>query len=155
MSGPQPLGKEEDMTVRAILDGKGHDVLTIRPESSLREAVQMLAEHRIGAVVVTDGAGQVVGILSERDVVRVIGKDGPGRLDDPITTVMTAKVITANGTETVPEVMELMTGGRFRHIPVVDHGRLVGIISIGDVVKHRVAEMERESQTMREYIMST
>jgi CBS domain-containing protein len=143
------------MTVRAILDGKGHDVLTIRPESSLREAVQMLAEHRIGAVVVTDGAGQVVGILSERDVVRVIGKDGPGRLDDPITTVMTAKVITANGTETVPEVMELMTGGRFRHIPVVDHGRLVGIISIGDVVKHRVAEMERESQTMREYIMST
>jgi CBS domain-containing protein len=155
MSGPQPLGKEEDMTVRAILDGKGHDVLTIRPESSLREAVQMLAEHRIGAVVVTDAAGQVVGILSERDVVRVIGKDGPGRLDDPITTVMTAKVITANGTETVPEVMELMTGGRFRHIPVVDHGRLVGIISIGDVVKHRVAEMERESQTMREYIMST
>ncbi|MDF2994954.1 MAG: putative signal transduction protein with domain [Xanthobacteraceae bacterium] len=143
------------MTVRAILDGKGHDVLTIRPESSLREAVQMLAEHRIGAVVVTDAAGQVVGILSERDVVRVIGKDGPGRLDDPITTVMTAKVITANGTETVPEVMELMTGGRFRHIPVVDHGRLVGIISIGDVVKHRVAEMERESQTMREYIMST
>ncbi len=72
-----------------------------------------------------------------------------------ISTVMTAKVITCNGTETVPEVMELMTGGRFRHIPVVERGRLVGIISIGDVVKHRVAEMERESQTMREYIMST
>lgn len=143
------------MTVRAILDSKGHDVLTIRPEASLRDAVQMLAEHRIGAVVVTDGAGQVVGILSERDVVRVIGKDGPGRLDDSIATVMTAKVVTSNGTETVPEVMELMTGGRFRHIPVVERGRLVGIISIGDVVKHRVAEMERESQTMREYIMST
>lgn len=143
------------MTVRAILDSKGHDVLTIRPEASLRDAVQMLAEHRIGAVVVTDGSGQVVGILSERDVVRVIGKDGPGRLEDTIATVMTAKVVTANGTETVPEVMELMTGGRFRHIPVVERGRLVGIISIGDVVKHRVAEMERESQTMRDYIMST
>ena len=143
------------MTVRAILDAKGHDVLTIRPDSTLRDAVQQLAEHRIGAVVVTDGVGQVVGILSERDVVRVIGKDGPGRLDDAISTVMTAKVITCNGTETVHEVMELMTGGRFRHIPVVERGRLVGIISIGDVVKHRVAEMERESQTMREYIMST
>ncbi|QJP12473.1 CBS domain-containing protein [Starkeya sp. ORNL1] len=143
------------MTVRAILDSKGHDVLTIRPDSSLRDAVQLLAEHRIGAVVVTDGVGQVAGILSERDVVRVIGKDGPGRLDDAISTVMTAKVITCNGTETVHEVMELMTGGRFRHIPVVERGRLVGIISIGDVVKYRVAEMERESQTMREYIMST
>lgn len=143
------------MTVRAILDTKGHDVLTIRPESRLRDAVQTLAEHRIGAVVVTDAAGQVVGILSERDVVRVIGKDGPGRLDDAVSSVMTAKVITCNGTETVPEIMELMTGGRFRHMPVVEHGRLVGIISIGDVVKHRVAEMERESQTMREYIMST
>lgn len=143
------------MTVRAILDSKGHDVLTIRPDSSLRDAVQLLAEHRIGAVVVTDSVGQVAGILSERDVVRVIGKDGPGRLDDAISTVMTAKVITCNGTETVHEVMELMTGGRFRHIPVVERGRLVGIISIGDVVKYRVAEMERESQTMREYIMST
>jgi CBS domain-containing protein len=143
------------MTVRAILDTKGHDVLTIRPDSSLRDAVQLLAEHRIGAVVVTDSVGQVAGILSERDVVRVIGKDGPGRLDDAISTVMTAKVITCNGTETVHEVMELMTGGRFRHIPVVERGRLVGIISIGDVVKYRVAEMERESQTMREYIMST
>jgi CBS domain-containing protein len=143
------------MTVRAILDSKGHDVLTIRPDSSLRDAVQLLAEHRIGAVVVTDSVGQVAGILSERDVVRVIGKDGPGRLDDAVSTVMTAKVITCNGTETVHEVMELMTGGRFRHIPVVERGRLVGIISIGDVVKYRVAEMERESQTMREYIMST
>lgn len=143
------------MTVRAILDAKGHDVLTIRPDARLRDAAQLLAEHRIGAIVVTDTLGQVVGILSERDVVRVIGKDGPGRLDDPVSQVMTAKVITCNGTETVPEVMEFMTGGRFRHMPVVEHGRLVGIISIGDVVKHRVAEMEHESQTMREYIMST
>lgn len=140
------------MTVRAILDSKGHDVLTIRPDSSLRDAVQLLAEHRIGAVVVTDSVGQVAGILSERDVVRVIGKDGPGRLDDAVSTVMTAKVITCNGTETVHEVMELMTGGRFRHIPVVERGRLVGIISIGDVVKTRIAQVEQEAEQIKAYI---
>lgn len=142
------------MTVRSILDEKGHDVETIRPDASLRQAMEVLAEKRIGAIVVTDAERRVVGILSERDCVRVIGNDGPGRLDDPISTVMTAKVVTADGNETVHQIMEHMTAGRFRHLPVVQGGRLIGIVSIGDVVKHRLAEMERESHAMREYIMS-
>ncbi|QIB35599.1 CBS domain-containing protein [Ancylobacter pratisalsi] len=143
------------MTVRSILDEKGYDVQTISPGSTLREAVEVLAEKRIGAIVVTDADKRVVGILSERDAVRVIGRDGPGRLNDPVSAVMTSKVVTADGNETVHQVMEHMTGGRFRHLPVVQGGKLIGIISIGDVVKHRLAEMERESVAMREYIMST
>lgn len=143
------------MTVRSILNEKGYDVETIRPDASLRQAVEVLADKRIGAIVVTDAERRVVGILSERDCVRVIGKDGPARLDDPISTVMTSKVVTADGNETVHQIMEHMTAGRFRHLPVVQGGKLIGIISIGDVVKHRLAEMERESHAMREYIMST
>lgn len=142
------------MTVRTILDEKGHEVQTIAPEATLREAAAMLATKRIGAIVVTDPECRVVGILSERDVVRVIGVDGPGRLEDAVSTVMTAKVVTCEGSETVHQIMESMTAGRFRHLPVVQEGKLVGIISIGDVVKHRVAEMERESHAMREYIMT-
>ncbi|MBS9476122.1 CBS domain-containing protein [Ancylobacter radicis] len=143
------------MTVRSILDEKGYDVQTIGPDATLREAVEALADKRIGAIVVTDAERRVVGILSERDCVRVIGLDGPGRLDDAVSTVMTSKVVTADGNETVHQVMEHMTAGRFRHLPVVQGGKLLGIISIGDVVKHRLAEMERESHAMREYIMST
>ncbi|MBS7540767.1 CBS domain-containing protein [Ancylobacter lacus] len=143
------------MTVRSIINAKGQDVLTIMPDAPLREAARLLAENRIGAIVVVDGSRRVVGILSERDVVRVVGLDGPERLEDTVDTVMTHKVVTCDGSETVHQVMEKMTAGRFRHIPVVTAGRLVGIISIGDVVKHRVAEMERESHAMREYIMST
>lgn len=143
------------MTVRSILDAKGHDVLTIAPNATLSEATRLLAEHRIGAIVVTDSEGRVIGILSERDVVRVVGRDGPARLDDAVTSVMTHKVVTCDVMDTVTEIMERMTAGRFRHVPVVSGGRLTGIISIGDVVKHRLAEMERESHAMREYIMST
>ncbi|MFT0859869.1 CBS domain-containing protein [Ancylobacter sp. G4_0304] len=143
------------MTVRMILDEKGYDVATIEPTATLREAVELLAEKRIGAIVVTDSERRVIGILSERDIVRVIGLDGPGRLDDAVSSVMTSKVVTADGNETIPQIMEQMTAGRFRHVPVVRAGKLIGIISIGDVVKHRVAEMERESHAMREYIMST
>lgn len=142
------------MTVRTILDEKGFDVQTISPQATLREATELLAEKRIGAIVVTDAERRVVGILSERDVVRVVGMDGPTRFDDPVSSVMTAKVVTCDGNETVHQIMEQMTAGRFRHLPVVQEGKLVGIISIGDVVKHRLAEMERESHAMREYIMS-
>lgn len=142
------------MTVRKILEEKGFDVQTIGPQETLRAATELLADKRIGAIVVTDAERRVVGILSERDVVRVIGLDGPGRLDDPVASVMTSKVVTCDGNETVHQIMEHMTAGRFRHLPVVQDGRLVGIISIGDVVKHRLAEMENESHAMREYIMS-
>ncbi|WP_428030410.1 CBS domain-containing protein [Ancylobacter sp.] len=142
------------MTVRTILDEKGFDVQTIAPEATLREATELLAARRIGAVVVTDEERRVVGILSERDVVRVVGLDGPSRFDDSVASVMTSRVVTCEGHETVQQIMEHMTAGRFRHLPVVQGGRLVGIISIGDVVKHRLAEMERESHAMREYIMT-
>ncbi|HSI39281.1 MAG TPA: CBS domain-containing protein [Xanthobacteraceae bacterium] len=142
------------MTVRAILAAKGGDVMTIAPEVSLGEAVKLLAAHKIGAVVVTDPARHVVGILSERDVVRVIGTEGTDVLDNAVSTIMTRKVVTCSGHETIPEIMERMTAGRFRHVPVVEGGVLVGIISIGDVVKHRLAEMERESHALREYILT-
>lgn len=142
------------MTVRLILQTKGSDVLTTSPEATLGDVVRLLSEKRIGAVVVADAQRRVVGILSERDVVRVIGTEGPGVLDTPVSQTMTHKVITCVPGDTVTSIMEVMTGGRFRHIPVVDEGKLVGIISIGDVVKHRLAEMERESHAMREYIMS-
>lgn len=142
------------MTVRKILEEKGFDVQTIGPQETLRAATELLADKRIGAIVVTDTERRVVGILSERDVVRVIGLDGPGRLDDPVASVMTSRVVTCDGNETVHQIMEHMTAGRFRHLPVVQDGRLAGIISIGDVVKHRLAEMESESHAMREYIMS-
>jgi len=143
------------MTVRLILNEKGYDVQTIGPDATLRQAVAILAEKKIGAIVVTDSELHVIGILSERDAVRVIGVDGPGRLDDTVASVMTSKVVTSDGNETIPEIMEHMTAGRFRHLPVVKGGKLIGIVSIGDVVKHRLAEMERESHAMREYIMST
>ncbi|MDQ0509246.1 CBS domain-containing protein [Ancylobacter amanitiformis] len=143
------------MTVRSILDEKGYDVQTIAPDATLREVMAVLAEKRIGAVVVTDADLHVVGIISERDAVRVIGRDGPARLDDPVHAIMTTKVVTTDGNETVHQVMEHMTAGRFRHLPVVQAGKLIGLISIGDVVKHRLAEMERESTALREYILST
>ena len=142
------------MTVRTILEEKGFDVQTIAPEATLRQATELLAAKRIGAIVVTDPERRVVGILSERDVVRVVGLDGPGRLDDTVSSVMTSRVVTCEGSESVHQIMEHMTAGRFRHLPVVQGGKLVGIISIGDVVKHRLAEMERESHAMREYILS-
>ena len=143
------------MTVRSILDEKGYSVETIDPTASLREAAVLMSQRRIGALVVTDRERRVIGILSERDVVRVIGLEGSERLDDALETVMTTKVVTCDTNETVPQLMEQMTAGRFRHMPVVQGGKLIGLVSIGDVVKHRLAEFERESSAMREYILST
>lgn len=142
------------MTVRMILDEKGYDVETIHRSATLREAAAKLAERRIGALVVTDEERRVAGILSERDIVRTIGLDGIERLDDRVEQAMTTRVVTCDGNETIQQVMEQMTAGRFRHLPVVRNERLIGLISIGDVVKHRLAEMERESSAMRDYILS-
>ncbi|MBN9580142.1 MAG: CBS domain-containing protein [Afipia sp.] len=139
------------MTVRAILDGKGHQVITVSPDSKLSAAVKILSERRIGAVLVMSGQ-RVEGILSERDVVRVLGERGAGVLDEPVRAVMTAKVITCRQTDTVGAIMEVMTTGKFRHLPVVENDRLAGLISIGDVVKWRVAEYEREQEALHDYI---
>jgi CBS domain-containing protein len=140
------------MTVKAILSRKGNDVVTADPTTTLSEVVRILAARRIGAVVVTGADRRIVGILSERDVVRVLGDKGPAALDLPISEVMTRKVTTCSMRDTVAELMERMTEGKFRHVPVLDDGRLAGIVSIGDVVKWRVHEIEDESDALRDYI---
>ncbi|MFG1346736.1 CBS domain-containing protein [Xanthobacter autotrophicus DSM 431] len=142
------------MTVSVILAHKGKDIVTIQPEGTLGAAVASLAEHRIGAIVVVDSHMAVEGIISERDVVRLIGERGVEALAAPLASVMTRSVVTCTPDETIPVIMERMTRGRFRHVPVVSGDKLVGIISIGDVVKFRVEEMERESAQLRDYIMS-
>jgi CBS domain-containing protein len=114
--------------------------------------MKLLAERRIGALVVTGADRRIVGILSERDVVRTLAERGSGVLNEPIADVMTRKVVTCGQSETVCEIMERMTDGKFRHVPVVEQGRLIGIISIGDVVKLRLEEMEKESAALHDYI---
>lgn len=142
------------MTVGIILQRKTSGLVTISPEASLTEAVQSLSQNRIGAIVATGPDGHLEGILSERDVVRILGERGPDVLSQPVSSVMTRAVVTCTADETVPAIMERMTRGRFRHVPVVSGSKLVGIISIGDVVKYRVEEMERESAELRDYIMT-
>jgi CBS domain-containing protein len=140
------------MTVKAILSRKGSDVATIAPTANLSDAVKLLAERRIGALVVTGADNRVAGILSERDIVRALAARGPESLQETVASVMTRKVSTCTEDETVAAIMERMTEGKFRHLPVVEQGRLAGIISIGDVVKLRVEEIEGESNALREYI---
>lgn len=140
------------MTVEHILRTKGRDVVMIEPTRTLAEAAQLLAERKIGAVIVGDVFRPVMGILSERDIVRAVAARGGGALQEPVSQLMTHKVVTCTGQSAITEVMEIMTEGKFRHLPVVEGGRLVGLVSIGDVVKHRVAEIEAETRAMRDYI---
>jgi CBS domain-containing protein len=145
------------MTVKAILSHKGNDVVTIEPTATLCDAVKSLDLHHIGAVVITGADQHILGILSERDIVRTLAHNartaGGCRLcDEPVELVMTREVATCKQSDTVYELMERMTTGKFRHVPVIVDGRLAGIISIGDVVKHRLAEMASESSALREYI---
>jgi CBS domain-containing protein len=140
--------------VKAILAGKGREVVTIEPTASLNAALHLFADRGIGALLVLGADRRIAGIISERDIVRALAAQGAHVLDDPVGQVMTRKVVTCNESETVAGVMERMTEGKFRHVPVVEQGRLVGIVSIGDVVKHRLHEMERESAAMRDYIQT-
>ncbi len=140
------------MLVKNILAEKGSDVVTIEPGRSLAEAVSLLAERKIGAVVVTKGGGRIAGILSERDIVRMLGSEGASVLGKPLSSAMTSKVKVCHEDNSINEVMEIMTAGRFRHLPVERDGKLVGIISIGDVVKKRIEEAEHEAQEIRNYI---
>src|SRR5581483_10297300 len=142
------------MTVSIILAGKGRDVVTIEPNATLADAVKLLAEKRIGAVVILGADRRVVGILSERDIVRAVAENGRDALDGPVSAAMTRKVSTCHERETISTIMERMTIGKFRHVPVIDRDRLVGIVSIGDVVKHRLGEVERDSAAMRDYILT-
>ena len=142
------------MTVSIILAGKGREGVTIEPTASLAAAVALLAEKRIGAVLILGADRRITGILSERDIVRALAERGAAALDEQVSSAMTRRVSTCHDNETVATIMERMTAGKFRHVPVVDQGRLVGIVSIGDVVKHRLHEMERDSAAMRDYILT-
>ena len=140
------------MRVHDVLRRKGADVITVRPEATVRELLDMLAEHRIGALVVSaDGRG-VDGIVSERDIVRRLHDRGPAVLDATVTEIMTGDVSTVGPDEHLEHLMALMTNNRFRHVPVVTDGALVGIISIGDVVKHRMDELQSERDQLVGYI---
>ena len=139
------------MTVRAILDTKGHNVQSVEPDAKLSAAVKILGERKIGAVLVMSNGG-VEGILSERDIVRVLGERGAAVLDEPVSTVMTRKVVSCKQSDTVAAIMEMMTLGKFRHLPVLEEDRVVGLISIGDIVKWRVREYESEQEALRDYI---
>jgi CBS domain-containing protein len=139
------------MTVRAILDTKGHQIESVEPHAKLSAAIKTLAERKIGAVLVIS-QGRIEGILSERDIVRVIGERGAAALDEPVSAVMTRKVVSCKQADTVAAIMEMMTSGKFRHLPVVEESMVVGLISIGDVVKWRVREYETEQEALRDYI---
>lgn len=142
------------MTVSRILAEKGSEVFTLQPNISTMDAVNALREHKVGALVISSGNGKIDGILSERDIVRALANSGAAALDQPVSSIMTKNVVTCKPNSRVPELMEQMTSGRFRHLPVSDNGKLVGIISIGDVVKRRIAEVEAEAEDMKSYIGS-
>ncbi len=141
------------MTIAAILSGKGQDVITITGERTVRDAVALLSERRIGAVPVLEGGG-VAGVFSERDVIRCLQREGAAALDKPVREVMTAPAITVGRGESALGALSLMTQRRIRHLPVVEHGALVGFVSIGDLVKHRIDRIEAEANQMRAYIQS-
>ena len=140
------------MTVSAILASKGRDVFTTGPDTLMRDAVDLLAAKKVGAIVVVDENERVCGIISERDIVRELSVAGPAAMDQTISTCMTKKVFSAQETDTIEAVMELMSTNRFRHLPVVTDGKLVGIVSIGDVVKRKIQQAERDAEDLRNYI---
>lgn len=141
------------MQVENILQSKGRAVVTIAARATIAEAVELLNRNRIGAIVVTDGS-HVAGILSERDVVRHLDGDWSALARRPVSDVMTKNVVTTQSNASVGDLMESMTAHRIRHIPVVEHGELVGIVSIGDVVKRKIEETEQEALALKEYIAS-
>lgn len=142
------------MTVRQILKTKGSDeILTIRPDATVAQAAATLSQRRIGALIVSADGNSLDGMLSERDIVRELGKHGPRVLDDRVSSLMTANVITAAPDDVSVQALEKMTKGRFRHLPVVEGGRMVGVISIGDVVKHRINEVEAENSALTDMIV--
>ena len=140
------------MLVSHILREKGRDVLAIPPEATLFEAARVLTKNRIGALVVRDSGGALAGIITERDIVRAVAEEGAAALALTVVDCMTKDVATCEENDTIAEIMETMTRCRFRHMPVVENGRVAGIISIGDVVKIRIAETLREAQALKEYI---
>ena len=141
------------MTIAAILQNKGADVVTVKVGSTVRDAVARLAEHRIGALPVCD-SGEVAGIMSERDVIYALQSHGAEILDWPVEKIMTAPAITVETDKQIMSALSLMTQRRIRHLPVVESGRIVGLVSIGDLVKYRMDQIEQEAEAMLTYIQS-
>ena len=143
------------MKIKDVIKAKASQaVVTIGPEATVRELVALLAEHNVGALVVSEDGNDVAGIVSERDVVRHL-KEDESVLDSAVSTIMTSEVQTCTRDQRINDLMQVMTTGRFRHIPVVEDGRLVGIVSIGDVVKHRMSELEFERDQLDSYVHSS
>ncbi|EAU41222.1 hypothetical protein FP2506_00605 [Fulvimarina pelagi HTCC2506] len=141
------------MTIKRILEEKGRDVVTLTPSVTLAEVAQVLSEKRIGAIILVEDNGRLAGIVSERDIVRVVAARGPDVLTQLVKEAMTPKVVTVREDMSIDEAMRLMTEKRFRHLPVVDETeQLVGFVSIGDVVKRKISEAEAEASMMRDYI---
>jgi len=140
------------MTVAAILKHKGHQVTTVVPTATIAEVAEVLATHRIGAALVMDRADQLLGIISERDIVRSLAANGGHTLEMTAGQLMTRALQIASPDTTVEDAMHMMTEGRFRHLPVIDHGRVAGLISIGDVVKARIMQQAHEVDSLRAYV---
>ena len=141
------------MTMAAILEKRSGDVITVGRDTPVREAVALLSSRKIGAVPVTEG-DQVIGIMSERDVMYCLARDGAAVLDSTVGEIMTSPALTVEPNEGVLSALSLMSNRRIRHLPVVDGGRLVGIVSIGDLVKHRLDQIQSEAEAMRTYIQT-
>jgi CBS domain-containing protein len=140
------------MIVEQILNDKGHEVVTLRADHTLKEAAELLDEKKIGAVVALGLDDRIIGVLSERDVVRQVARLGAAALDMPVGSAMTRAVITVYAATPIDEALQTMTDRRIRHLPVVQHERLVGVISIGDLVKWKIAETEAEANAMKSYL---
>ena len=142
------------MNVKAILAAKGGDIVSIEPTADLSAAAKLLSEHRIGAVVIRGAGGRLAGILSERDSVRAIAEQGADALAAPVGQVMTRNVTTCGENDSIADIMERMTAGKFRHLPVLRETELIGVVSIGDVVKQRVGEIEQDAEALRGYLQT-
>ena len=140
------------MLIAQILAGKGRDVVSTQPDATVAEVASLLKARRIGAVVVTDAEGALCGIISERDLARGLADHGAKLLDMRVSQLMTADVVTCGPDDGIAQLMQTMTERRFRHLPVIEDGRMIGIISIGDVVKHRLQELETETNLLHDYI---
>jgi CBS domain-containing protein len=155
-NGTKAPGPEEmRMTVAAILNLKGREVVTTASDTSLLDIPKQLRMHGIGCIVITGSGGKVIGVVSERDIVRAIARAGSKVLKEPVETYMTKAVVTCRESDTIHRLMAEMTAHRFRHMPVVEGGRLIGLVSIGDVVKMQIAEAEMEVASMRTYITTS
>lgn len=140
------------MTIAAILKHKGHEVAHVAPTATIAEVAQLLAARRIGAVLVLDSADQLLGIVSERDIVGSLAEQGTHTLEMTAAQLMTRNLHTATMATTVPQATEMMTTGRFRHLPIMDGNKLLGIVSIGDIVKARLSQQEQEVDSLKAYV---